>query len=83
VASRPDFNGPSIPLPPLPDDGRSQLRLPGVMGPITEPALPTVDPLQDPAAAKMRANDPLIPVPAIPPVPEDPKPEPDPADKPK
>jgi hypothetical protein len=31
----------------------------------------------------MRVNDPLIPLPAIPPIAEEPKPEPDPADKPK
>jgi len=85
VASRPDFNGPSIPLPAFPGyDGRPQLPSPGVMGPITEPALPTGDPLQGPSAPPMlRATDPLIPVPSLPPVAEEPKPEPAPADKPK
>jgi outer membrane protein assembly factor BamD len=85
VASRPDFNGPNIPLPPMPaDDDRLRLRPVAPMGPVTEPALPTGDPLQDPSAPpKMRVNDPLIPLPAIPPVPEEPKPEPDSAKKPQ
>ncbi len=80
VASRPDFNGPYIPLPPLPDDGRPRLRTPGPMGPITEPALPTTDPLQDPSLPKLRPGDPLIPLQPLPPLPE-PKPEADPANK--
>ena len=75
VASRPDFNGPYIPLPPMPDDGRPRLRAPGPFGPVTEPALPTVDPLQDPSVPKLRTGDPLIPLAPLPPVPEDPKPE--------
>jgi outer membrane protein assembly factor BamD len=85
VASRPDFNGPYIPLPTIPaDDDRLRPRSFAPLGPVTEPALPTGDPLQDPSAPpKMRANDPLIPLPAIPPVAEEPKPEPDPANKPK
>jgi outer membrane protein assembly factor BamD len=80
VASRPDFNGPYIPLPPIADDGRLRLRTPGPIGPITEPALPTVDPLQDPSVPKMRTSDPLIPLQPLPPVPE-PKPEAEPEKK--
>ncbi len=76
VASRPDFNGPYIPLPPMPDDGRPHLRAPmGPIGPVTEPALPTVDPLQDPSVPKLRTGDPLIPLAPLPPVPEEAKPE--------
>ncbi len=78
VASRPDYNGPYIPLPPLPDDGRPRLRMPGPlgpMGPVTEPALPTTDPLQDPSVPKLRTGDPLIPLAPLPPVPEEAKPE--------
>jgi outer membrane protein assembly factor BamD len=75
VASRPDFNGPYIPLPPLPDDGRPRLRTPGPFGPVTEPALPTVDPLQDPSVPKLRTGDPLIPLAPLPPVPDAAKPE--------
>ncbi len=71
VASRPDFNGPYIPMPTLPDDGRPRLRTPmAPMGPVTEPALPTVDPLQDPSVPKLRTGDPLIPLAPLPPVPE-------------
>ena len=70
VASRPDFNGPYVALPPLPDDGRPHLRMPlGPMGPVTEPALPTVDPLQDPLMPKLRTGDPLIPLAPLPPLP--------------
>jgi outer membrane protein assembly factor BamD len=82
VASRPDFNGPYIPLPPIADDGRPRLRTPAPMGPVTEPALPTVDPLQDPSVPKLRTGDPLIPLQPLPPVPE-PRPEADPAKKPQ
>jgi outer membrane protein assembly factor BamD len=81
VASRPDFNGPYIPLPPIADDGRPKMRTPGPIGPITEPALPVTDPLQDPSMPRLR-SDPLIPLQPLPPVPE-PKPEPDPAKKPQ
>jgi hypothetical protein len=81
VASRPDFNGPYIPLPPLPDDGKPHLRTPGPIGPVTEPALPTTDPLQDPSVPKLRAGDPLIPLAPLPSVPDDPKPDADPAKK--
>jgi len=81
VASRPDFNGPYIPLPPLPDDGRPRLRTPGPIGPIPEPALPTVDPLQDPSVPKLRTGDPLIPLAPLPPVPEEPKPDAEPSKK--
>ena len=71
VASRPDYNGPYVPMPMLPDDGRPHLRMPmGPIGPITEPALPTVDPLQDPSLPKLRTGDPLIPLAPLPPVPE-------------
>ena len=71
VASRPDYNGPYVPLPPMPDDGRPRLRTPlGPIGPITEPALPTVDPLQDPLMPKLRTGGPLIPLAPLPPVPE-------------
>ena len=70
VASRPDYNGPYVPLPPLPDDGRPRLRTPGPFGPVTEPPLPTVDPLQDPLMPKLRTGDPLIPLAPLPPVPE-------------
>jgi len=84
VAGRPDFNGPYIPPPQLPPDDSMRLRPVAPMGPVTEPPLPTGDPLQDPSAPpKMRVNDPLIPLPAIPPVPEEPKPEPDSAKKPQ
>ena len=84
VASRPDFNGPYIPMPALPDDGRPHLRSPmGPMGPVTEPALPTVDPLQDPSIPKLRTGDPLIPLAPLPPVPEAVKPEAEPAKKPQ
>jgi outer membrane protein assembly factor BamD len=89
VASRPDYNGPFIPLPPLPgEDGRPKMRTtPGIIGPITEPALPTVDPLQDPLGGKPGATDPLLLAPNLPPLPppvaEGPKPEADPAKKPK
>ena len=83
VASRPDFNGPYIPLPPMPDDGRPRLRMPGPIGPVTEPALPTVDPLQDPSVPKLRTGDPLIPLAPLPPVPEAAKPDADPARKPQ
>ena len=82
VASRPDYNGPYVPMPTLPDDGRPRLRTPGPLGPVTEPALPTVDPLQDPSVPRLRTGDPLIPLQPLPPVPE-PKPEPDPAKKPQ
>ena len=71
VASRPDFNGPYVPLPPMPDDGRPRLRTPlGPMGPITEPPLPAVDPLQDPSLPRLRTGDPLIPLAPLPPVPD-------------
>ena len=86
VASRPDYNGPYIPMPTLPgDDSRPRLRTtPGVIGPITEPALPIVDPLQDLLDGKMRPNDQLLPAPTLPPPPKDePKAEPEPAKKPK
>ena len=84
VASRPDFNGPYISMPALPDDGRPRLRPPtGPMGPITEPALPTVDPLQDPSVPKLRTGDPLIPLAPLPPVPDVAKPDTDPTKKPK
>lgn len=91
VASRPDYNGPYIPLPLLPDDGRPRMRTsPGVIGPIPEPALPTVDPLQDALGGKPSATDPLLLNPTLPPLPplpppvaEGPKPEADPAKKPK
>ena len=74
VASRPDFNGPFVALPPLPDDGRPRLRTPmGPIGPITEPALPTVDPLQDPSAPRMRTSEPLIPLAPLPPAAEEPR----------
>jgi outer membrane protein assembly factor BamD len=81
VASRPDFNGPYVPLPPLPDDGRLRLRTPGPFGPVAEPALPTMDPLQDPSVPKLRTGDPLIPLAPLPPVPEEAKPEAGPAKK--
>ena len=81
VASRPDYNGPYVPLPPLPNDGRPRLRTPGPMGPITEPALPTVDPLQDPSIPKLRTGDPLIPLAPLPPVPEEAKPDAEPSKK--
>jgi len=81
VASRPDFNGPYIPLPPIADDGRPKMRTPGPIGPITEPPLPVTDPLQDPSMPRLR-GDPLIPLQPLPPVPE-PKSEPDPAKKPQ
>jgi outer membrane protein assembly factor BamD len=83
VASRPDFNGPMVPLPPLPDDGRPRLRTPGPIGPVTEPALPTVDPLQDPSVPKLRTGDPLIPLAPLPPVADPAKPDADPAKKPQ
>lgn len=71
VASRPDFNGPYIPMPLLPEDERPRLRTPqGPMGPVVEPALPTVDPLQDPSAPRMRTGDPLIPLAPLPPLPD-------------
>ena len=71
VASRPDYNGPYVPLPPLPDDGRPRLRTPlAPMGPITEPPLPALDPLQDPLLPKLRTGDPLIPLAPLPPAPE-------------
>lgn len=71
VASRPDYNGPYVPLPPLPDDGRPHLRTPvAPMGPFTEPPLPAVDPLQDPSLPKLRTGDSLIPLAPLPPVPE-------------
>ncbi len=71
VASRPDYAGPYVPLPPLPDDGRPRLRTPsGPMGPITEPPLPALDPLQDPSLPKLRTGDPLIPLAPLPPPPE-------------
>lgn len=74
VASRPDYNGPYVPLPPLPDDGRPRLRTPlgpvGPVGPITEPPLPALDPLQDPSLPKLRSGDPLIPLAPLPPAPE-------------
>ena len=89
VASRPDYNGPYIPLPPIPgDDGRPRMRTPpGVIGPVSEPALPTGDPLQDLLGGKMRPTDQLLPAPTLPPIPspapEVPKPEPEPSQKPK
>ena len=80
VASRPDFNGPNIPLPPLPNDGLLKPRTP--IGPVVEPALPTGDPLGDPSGLKLRPGNPLLPLSNPPPVtPElkpEPKPEPDP-----
>ena len=89
VASRPDYNGPYIPLPLLPgDDGRPRMRTsPGAIGPIAEPALPTVDPLQDSPGGKPGISDPLLLAPGLPPLPppvaEGPKSEADPAKKPK
>ncbi|MEO6788269.1 MAG: outer membrane protein assembly factor BamD [Chthoniobacteraceae bacterium] len=83
VASRPDYNGPYVPLPPMPDDGRPRLRTPGPIGPVTEPALPVTDPLQDPSVPKLRTGDPLIPLAPLPPVPEEPKPGAEPSKKPQ
>lgn len=89
VASRPDYNGPYIPLPPLPgEDGRPRMRSsPVPVGPIAEPALPTVDPLQDLLGNKGRPSDQLLPAPTMPlipsPAPEVPKPDPEPSQKPK
>ena len=83
VASRPDYNGPYVPLPPLPDDGRPRMRMPGPFGPIPEPALPVTDPLQDPSIPKLRTGDSLIPLAPLPPVPEPVKPEAEPAKKPQ
>lgn len=89
VASRPDYNGPPIPLPPLPgEDGRPQMRTsPVPLGPIAEPALPTGDPLQDLLGTKGRPSDQLLPAPTMPlipsPAPEVPKPNPEPSQKPK
>lgn len=74
VASRPDYNGPYIPLPPLPNDPRPAFRQPGApIGPVVEPPLPTTDPLQDPSVPKLRTGDPLIPLAPLPPVPDAPK----------
>jgi len=82
VASRPDFNGPYIPLPPLPDDGRPKLRTtPGAIGPVTEPALPTGDPLQDPLGGRTRPGNPLLPLPTLPPLTDDLNPSPEPPKK--
>ena len=82
VAGRPDFNGPYIPMPTLPDDGRPRLRTPtgpfGPVGPAVEPALPTIDPLQDPSIPKLRTGDPLIPLAPLPPVPDAARSLPDP-----
>ena len=84
VASRPDFNGPYVALPPMPDDGRPHLRAPmGPIGPITEPALPTVDPLQGPSTPRLRAGESLMPLAPLPPVPEDTTPDAGPAKKPQ
>lgn len=80
VASRPDYNGPYIPLPPIADGG-PRMRPPGPLGPIgpvTEPALPTVDPLQDLGGPRPGLTDPLPPLPPVPPAPEpagEPKPD--------
>ena len=63
VASRPDFAGPAVNLPPLPPGMNSGMRIP--VGPAVEPALPTGDPLQGGAG--------LIPAQDLPPIPE-PKP---------
>ncbi len=83
VASRPDFNGPYIPLPSLPDDGRPNIRTPlAPMGPVTEPPLPALDPLQDPSLPKLRTGDPLIPLAPLPPPAPDPgKPDAEPPKK--
>ena len=92
VASRPDYNGPYIPLPALPaDDARPRMRTSpvpvGPVGPITEPALPTIDPLQDLLGNKGRPSDQLLPAPTMPlipsPAPDVPKPDPEPSKKPK
>ena len=83
VASRPDFNGPNIPLPPLPgDDLRLKPRAPlGPVGPVPEPALPTVDPLGD-SGLKLRSGNPLLPLSNPPPLPTPPESKPEPAPKP-
>jgi outer membrane protein assembly factor BamD len=91
VASRPDYNGPYIPLPLLPGEGgRPRMRTtPGAIGPVAEPALPAIDPLQDPLGLKPPSADPLLPPVNLPPLPpppvaEGPKsPEPDSTKKPK
>ncbi len=71
VASRPDFAGPAVNLPPLPGGGVPNMRIP--IGPAVEPALPTGDPLQGGTG--------LIPAADLPPLPE-PKPGEKPAEKP-
>jgi outer membrane protein assembly factor BamD len=65
VASRPDFAGPAVNLPPIPGAPGSNpgMRLPA--GPPVEPALPTGDPLQSGAG--------LIPANELPPL-QEPKP---------
>jgi outer membrane protein assembly factor BamD len=60
VASRPDFAGPAVSLPPLPPGVNPQMRVP--TGPAVEPALPTGDPLQPSPG--------LIPAAELPPIPE-------------
>ncbi|MEK0450863.1 MAG: repeat containing protein [Verrucomicrobiota bacterium] len=61
VASRPDFAGPAVELPPLPSGNVPNMRIP--VGPAVEPALPTGDPLQGGGAG-------LIPAADLPPIPE-------------
>lgn len=69
VASRPDFNGPYIPLPKLPETGLRPRTPPAKIGPVTEPALPTVDPLQDPLNIKPPSAFEVLPAPTLPALP--------------
>lgn len=69
VASRPDFNGPLVPYPQPVYANRPNMRT-TPMGPITEPALPQGDPLQNQPGALPpipAPGEPLIPPPLPPP----------------
>lgn len=74
VASRPDYNGPAIAYPYPATGGRPAMRTTPV-GPIVEPALPAIDPLQGtpgaPGTTTPPSPDPLI-SPNLPPPPTDP-----------
>lgn len=73
VASRPDYNGPTIayPYPAAPGAGRPAMRT-SPIGPVVEPALPTGDPLQGTPGAPGTTNPPSDPLlsPTLPPLPD-------------
>jgi outer membrane protein assembly factor BamD len=76
VASRPDYNGPTINMPYPTASSRPSMRTTPV-GPVVEPPLPSGDPLQGgapiPGLTPAPANDPLLP-PTLPPPPDETQP---------